>query len=279
MPSLSPATLPAGQVNIAYSQVLSMGATGYTSPFPVFSLTGALPLGLSFSGGALSGTPSVGGSFSLTARAVDANGFVAEKAYTLVVIADTTPPVITPVLSGTLGSNNWYIGNVSVSWAVTDPESAVTGTSNCGFSTLSANTPGTTLTCTASSSGGTATRSVMVKIDKSVPTCTVTATPDTLWPPNHKMAAIATSVTPGVAGPSGAGTVALTGVFSSEADSGIVHDDAAGDIAGWSVAGGQLRAERYSTAGRTYTAAFRVTNAAGSSGTCQAAVKVPHSQK
>ena len=112
-----------------------------------------------------------------------------------------------------------------------------------------------------------------------MPTCTATATPDTLRSSNHKMVAIATGVTPGAAGSSGAATVALTGVTSSEADSGLGLDDVPGDIAGWTAAGGQVRAERYSTAGRTYTAAFKVTNPAGSSGTCLAKVAVPYSQK
>src|SRR6185503_7124478 len=38
-------------------------------------------------------------------------------------ITDTTAPVITPTVTGTSGSNGWYTSNVSVSWAVSDPES------------------------------------------------------------------------------------------------------------------------------------------------------------
>src|SRR5262245_35509620 len=34
--------------------------------------------------------------------------------------ADSTPPVITPNVSGTLGDNGWYISDVTVSWSVVD---------------------------------------------------------------------------------------------------------------------------------------------------------------
>lgn len=40
--------------------------------------------------------------------------------------SDTTLPVITYSISGTSGSNNWYTSDVTVTWSVTDPESAVT---------------------------------------------------------------------------------------------------------------------------------------------------------
>ncbi len=45
-----------------------------------------------------------------------------------VVVADSTPPTITPVLAGQLGANGWYRSDVAVSWTVTDPESAITST-------------------------------------------------------------------------------------------------------------------------------------------------------
>ena len=45
---------------------------------------------------------------------------------------DTTPPVITKVVSGTTGANGWYTSNVTVTWSVTDPQSAVVIDSGCG---------------------------------------------------------------------------------------------------------------------------------------------------
>ena len=37
-------------------------------------------------------------------------------------------PVVTPTVTGTLGNNGWYRSDVSVSWSVTDNESAITST-------------------------------------------------------------------------------------------------------------------------------------------------------
>jgi probable HAF family extracellular repeat protein len=75
---------------------------------------------------------------------------------------DTTPPVITSVVTGALGADGWYTGNVSVAWTVTDAESAITS-APCPASTVTADTAGTTFTCTATSGGGTATQSVTIK--------------------------------------------------------------------------------------------------------------------
>jgi Tol biopolymer transport system component len=82
---------------------------------------------------------------------------------------DSTPPVITPTISGPLGFNGWHVGAVTVSWTVTDPESPITSTSGCGTILLSADTEGTMLTCTATSGGGMAYQSVTVKIDQTAP--------------------------------------------------------------------------------------------------------------
>ena len=85
------------------------------------------------------------------------------------VVADTTPPVITPSVQGTLGGGGWYTSDVSVTWSVADPESKVTSTAGCGPTTLIADTAGVTLTCTATSSGGTASVSKTIKIDRTPP--------------------------------------------------------------------------------------------------------------
>jgi Ca2+-binding RTX toxin-like protein len=83
---------------------------------------------------------------------------------------DYSPPVITPTVSGTLGSNGWYVSDVSVTWQVSDAESDVTSQVGCDPSTVSTDTVGTTLTCEATSEGGTATRSAVVLRDTTPPT-------------------------------------------------------------------------------------------------------------
>lgn len=84
--------------------------------------------------------------------------------------ADSTPPVITPNVTGTLGNNGWYTSDVSVSWTVTDPDSTVTSTTGCDPTTINADTAGTTLTCSATSAGGTNSQSVTIKRDATPPT-------------------------------------------------------------------------------------------------------------
>jgi hypothetical protein len=83
--------------------------------------------------------------------------------------SDTTPPVITPTVAGTLGENSWYTSNVNVSWLVEDGESDISSTSGCGPTTISTDTAGTTLTCTATSAGGQSSDSVTIKRDATAP--------------------------------------------------------------------------------------------------------------
>jgi hypothetical protein len=88
---------------------------------------------------------------------------------------DPTPPVVTPMITGTLGTNGWYVTNTTVGWKVEDPESVILSTSGCDTKTLTSDTSGNTLTCTATSDGGTTTVSKTFKVDKTAPA--VTATP------------------------------------------------------------------------------------------------------
>jgi hypothetical protein len=84
--------------------------------------------------------------------------------------SDTTPPVITPTMSGTMGSNGWYIGNVTVSWSVVDNESSISTKSGCDDTSVTADTTGVIVTCSATSDGGTASQSVTVQRDATPPT-------------------------------------------------------------------------------------------------------------
>lgn len=83
---------------------------------------------------------------------------------------DSTPPAISAAVSGTMGRNGWYVSNVSVTWSVTDPESTVTSKIGCDPVTIAVDTAGQTLTCTATSAGGTGSKSVTIKRDATPPT-------------------------------------------------------------------------------------------------------------
>lgn len=86
---------------------------------------------------------------------------------------DTTAPVITATVSGTSRSNGWYIGSVTVNWNVIDPESGISSSTGCGTTTLTLDTTGTTVTCSATNGVGLVNSNlVTIKIDKTLPVIT-----------------------------------------------------------------------------------------------------------
>jgi hypothetical protein len=82
---------------------------------------------------------------------------------------DPTPPVVTPIISGTLGSNGWYVTSVTVNWRIEDPESIILETRGCDTWPGTTDTPGARLSCYARSDGGESTSSKTIKLDKTAP--------------------------------------------------------------------------------------------------------------
>jgi len=93
-------------------------------------------------------------------------------------LADTTAPVITPTVNGIQGSNGWYTSDVTVSWSVVDDESAISASAGCDDAIITEDTTGTTLTCEATSAGGTASQSVTIQRDATAPIVSVTGIAD-----------------------------------------------------------------------------------------------------
>jgi len=91
---------------------------------------------------------------------------------------DTTPPVIVPTVAGPLGLNEWYVGDATVTWSVTDGESAVTGQTGCDPTSVTDDTASRVVTCSATSEGGTETVSVALGRDGEAPTVAYVAHPD-----------------------------------------------------------------------------------------------------
>ena len=81
----------------------------------------------------------------------------------------TTPPTVTPQVSGTAGANGWYLSNVAVTWGIADGGSVITSTGGCVPTTIVADTTGRTLTCAATNAGGTTTSTVTVQRDATAP--------------------------------------------------------------------------------------------------------------
>jgi hypothetical protein len=85
--------------------------------------------------------------------------------------SDATGPTITPhITPGVQGDHGYYTQPQTVTWDVADPDSAVASTSGCGSTTVSVETNGTTLTCSATNIlGETTSSSVTLKYDGTAP--------------------------------------------------------------------------------------------------------------
>ncbi len=85
---------------------------------------------------------------------------------------DNTDPIVgSPTVTGTLGSNGWYTSNVTVTWpAPTDALSGIASTTGCGTTSITSNTTGQVVTCSATdNAGNNASDSVTIKRDNANP--------------------------------------------------------------------------------------------------------------
>ncbi len=185
--------LPAGaSITISYDGTNNggnsqTGSTTFTSPGPSSSI-GTQPSTL-FSYSGFPASVTVGAQTYNLSSTSPASPFTTGAAggvtnvtatYNLVVPADTTPPVISYTITGTLGNNGWYVSSVDVAFSAVDDESAITSTNPVGNPytySLTTDTTGTTVTYSATSAGGTSTDSVTIKIDKTAPTISGSVNP------------------------------------------------------------------------------------------------------
>lgn len=118
-----------------------------------------------------------------------------------------------------------------------------------------------------------------VRIDKTAPILSCSASPESLWPPNHKLLQVTTTVASSDALSGGAG-IQLIAALSSEPDDGVGDGNTFDDIQGWTIGvldtRGMLRAERSGVGnGRTYTLRYGASDVAGNTSSCDALVSVP----
>jgi hypothetical protein len=116
------------------------------------------------------------GTHTVTVTSTDSsnNKGTASVTYTV----DNTPPVITPTVTGTSGTNGWYTSDVNVNWDVSDPESGIDSSksSGCDSTKITTDTDSTILTCSATNKAGLpTTNSVTIKRDATPPVVTASA--------------------------------------------------------------------------------------------------------
>ncbi len=184
-------------------------------------------------------------------------------------VSDTSPPVITPTVTGTLGLNGWYTSDVTLTWSVDEPETPGSlVTTGCADQAVTTDQDATTYSCSATSLGGSAGPvTVTIKRDATPPAIACSASPNVLWPPNGRLVPVTVAVT---------AEGASFSLVSVTASAGV-----AGDMQGWSTGtadtAGLLRAMRSGSSGaRTYTLAYQATDDAGNTADCSTTVVVPH---
>ncbi len=273
------------------------GTTDEGTAFPLTASTSSDPLLWSASGGTGHCTFSSPSSAS-TNVTCDDNGV-----YTLTLTANdgVNPPVsasetltvnnVAPQVSAPASPPTVAPGSpVTVSWPFTDPGTNDTftcsvnwGDSTTGVGTISGNTCVGTHTYASGGSfnaiatvtdddGGSGSAGVEVTVDRA-PTCAgVTASPDTLWPPNNKLIDVTLA---GGSDPDGdTFSLTVTGITQDEPAS------AGGDARILSPTAVQLRAQRDGSGdGRVYRIAYTLTDSFGLSCTGVVRVGVPHDER
>jgi len=164
-----------------------------------------------------------------------------------------------------------------------DAAGNVVGTSAVAQRTLSSGTYTFTLTVTDTGGLSSSAATQITIQDTTAPVLSVSLSPNSLWPPNHKLTPIAATVSAGDAC-SANPSVRLVSIVSNEPDEGTGDGDQPYDIqainggpvpVGTDVRSFSLRAERAgSGSGRVYTVTYSATDAAGNSTTASAVVVV-----
>jgi hypothetical protein len=171
-------TLSGGTFTGSNPQEFAVAPRAGGDPATTLSTTGTVTV----AAGQSSGTFTLAvGAFDITntntSGAKLAAGDSSSYSVTVTAPADTTPPVITPTVVGTVGTNGWYTSDVTVSWSVVDGQSSISSSSGCDSTTVDADTPGVTFTCSATSAGGTDSKSVTITRDATAPTISGSASP------------------------------------------------------------------------------------------------------
>jgi hypothetical protein len=208
-----------------------------------------------------------------------------------VLLSDTTPPTtVASVTSGTLGTNNVYVTPVMVHLIasdVDDPANTLTtffsvdgGMTKMGNNvTLTLGDGSHTILYHSQDPAGNAEtpHSFMVNVDLTTPVVTASASPTTLWPPNHKLVGV--TVTGTVTDASGG----VPGMVHYQVldEYGRVQPSGNAPVVGGNYSFGvNLQASRtgQDKDGRLYTIVVTAVDEAGNTGSARTFVVVPHDQ-
>jgi len=115
------------------------------------------------------------GAQSFIVTATDQAGNATQATVSYMVTA--AGPVITPVMTGTIGLNGWFTSDVGLTWTVvsTIPITSKTG---CQARTVSSNAKGVAFTCTAQNATARSSQSVTIRLDDTPPSVTASAKPE-----------------------------------------------------------------------------------------------------
>jgi hypothetical protein len=236
------------------------------------------------SGSATGMTPTVSLPLGTTTITLVVNDGIVDSApdTVTVTVQDTTPPVITCPADVTVEQESAAGTVVPLTATATDICDADPTITNDTLPIYPLGTTTVTFTATDASGNSASCSMTVTVVDTTAPDISVTVSPDTLWPPNHKMVNITATVTVSDICDT-VPIVVLTSVTSNEPDNAIgigdgnTINDIQGAVTGTEDYEFQLRAERAGTGdGRVYTITYTATDASGNSASADATVVVPH---
>ncbi len=203
--TVSPSTLPDGQVSVAYNQFIM--ASGGSTPYTFGVTSGSLPDGLTLgSNGTLSGTPTVANTFNFTVTATDSHNCTGSQAYTVTIGAapaadlsitksDSPDPVTEgnaltytltvsnagPDAATSVVATDTLPASVTFVSATTSQGSGCTGTGpvTCNLGTINNNANATVTIVVIPNTPGSITNNASVTANESDPTTPNTASEDT----------------------------------------------------------------------------------------------------
>lgn len=114
----------------------------------------------------------------VNAVAINDNGQIVVQGYvksdtsknTVSFLLTPLAPAVSPSVTGTLGTNGWYVGDTTLTWYVTG--TPVPTKSGCGKAVVP-NTKGATYTCSATNTLSTASESIVIKRDAVAPKASI----------------------------------------------------------------------------------------------------------